>query len=77
MHYQVEGFAQEEFPDESINVNFVCSWKTVETERGIEIEIENTRNGGWHISPTACPGGRTRFERFAQRLREVNGVQNS
>ena len=71
MHYEIEDFAQEEFSNESINLNFVCSWRSVETPSGIEIEIGNPRCGGWRISPTACPGGKARFEQFSRRLREV------
>ena len=70
MPYEIEGFAQEEFSDESINVSFVCSWKKAQS--GTEIEIGNPNCGGWRISPTTCPGGKARFEQFTQRLREAS-----
>jgi len=46
MRYEIEGFAQEEFSDESININFVSSWRSVETKSGIAIEIGNPHCGG-------------------------------
>jgi hypothetical protein len=71
IHYECEGYAQEEFGSESINVNFVCSWTLIETRAGPEINIGNPHCGGWRITPNSCPGGEAKFEQLVHRLREV------
>lgn len=71
--YDRDGFAQEEYSDDSINVNCVSSWN--ETGRPGELGIAITFHNGWVFlsdGRSHCPGGQAGLERLALRLREVN-----
>lgn len=70
MHYETDGFAQEEFSADSINVNCVCSWKRTGAANGPRILV-NFHNGWIFDNDKGSYFPEGGIERLELKLREV------